>query len=161
MCAHTHRSRRAPATTLFSRCYSHLAPASSPSTSPSSPPPHSSTSDPPYPSPTRTLPAKFAAWDKPELLAALLPHLGTADVNLHAGAEKSTPLHLACENGAARALATLLESCDGSDGRPALELRALDAAGRTPLEVARARGDAEGVGALEGAMKHWSVRPLR
>ena len=95
---------------------------------------------------------------------------------MHAGAEKSTPLHLACENGAARALATLLESCDGSDGRPALELRALDAAGRTPLEVARARGDAEGVGALEGAMKNcdaegvgalegamknWSVRPLR
>ena len=62
---------------------------------------------------------KFMAWDKPDLVRLVLPYLDEAEINRLAGTDWQTPLHLAADAGAARALASLLEGCDGKCGRGA------------------------------------------
>lgn len=79
---------------------------------------------------------KVSAWNKPELIELLLPHLTDAELNATAGADVMTPLHMAVVMGAHQSLQTLLDS-----SRFGPSLLTVDASGQTPLQLARSLGD--------------------
>ena len=85
------------------------------------------------------------AWDKPGLVELLLPHLTSADLNAAGGDVKQTALHMAAEVGAVRSLRALIANPRST----ALDIGAQDAAGKTPLDVARAGGSEEIIAILE------------
>ena len=89
---------------------------------------------------------KFCAWDKPELVALLLPYLTAANINAPAGAEKQTCLHVLAESGGARALRHLMAERAGE-----LDVAAVDRQGRTAREVAVSCGHVEVAQLLEAA----------
>ena len=72
---------------------------------------------------------KMAAWDKPELMALVLPHLSSEQVRAGAGPNQRSALEEAVEARALRAVATLID-----DGRSDVG---------AALELADARGDTE------------------
>jgi len=78
------------------------------------------------------------------LLELLLPYLAPADLNAAGGDAKQTCLHMAAEAGAVRALRALIAHAGPRD----LDYGARDAAGCTPLDVARAAGNPEVIALL-------------
>jgi ankyrin repeat protein len=78
---------------------------------------------------------KFSSWDRVELIELLLPRLQQGEVNLRAGPAnaRGTPLHLAAESGAVRAVDVLLR-------QPGVDPLARDDKGRTPRDVALREG---------------------